>query len=265
MNSYDSFAELPASVQADLADWLLVLADSKQVLGLRYAEWCTGAPELEADVAISAMAQYELGHARLLLGALADLPDPRGPERDNDPGAWRSMAALDHPAANWTEVVALNALVDALLTVNMQAATEGGLRPLAQRLRKAVSEETYHTMHARAWFARLLEGPDAIAAQLHAAVQRVWPECVAWFGPAADNAIDRLAAAGVLDAGAAELRQRFLAATSDLFAEAPTAAGGNWSGWQSRSRRRGRPSFDAGTFAMLTGAHARAMGVVDRD
>lgn len=264
MKTYDSFTELPEPVQADLADWLVALADSKQVLGLRYAEWCTGAPELEADVAISAMAQYELGHARLLLGALADLPDPRGPERDTDPSAWCSMAALDAPAANWTELVALNALVDTLLTVNMQAATAGGLRPLAQRLRKAVSEESYHGMHAHAWFARLLEGPETIAAELRAAVDRLWPECLAWFGPREDNAIDRLAAAGVLDAPAASLRQRFVDATAGLFADAP-AAEIDWRGWQASSRRHGSPSFDEGTFAMLTGAHARAMGVVDRD
>jgi len=175
------------------------------------------------------------------------------------------MAALDRPAANWTELVALNALVDALLTVNMQAATEGGLRPLAQRLRKAVSEEGYHAMHARAWFARLLEGPEEIAAQLHATVERVWPECIAWFGPEGDNAIDRLAAAGVLGCGAAEMLRRFVEATADLFAEPPPAGEIDWSGWQPLSRRSGKPSFDPDTFAMLTGAHARAMGVVDRE
>jgi len=34
-----------------LADLILSIADNKQMLGLRYAEWATRAPSLEADIA----------------------------------------------------------------------------------------------------------------------------------------------------------------------------------------------------------------------
>lgn len=274
--AYRSFTEVPEALRQDLADWLLAVADNKSVLGLRYAEWCTGAPELEADVAVSAMAQYELGHARLLRGALNDLPeDPRDESRDTDAAAWRSLAALDRPARSWVDVVVLNALVDRLLTINLEAAAGGGLRPLAQRLRKAVAEEQYHSLHAEAWAQRLFEGPDELADRARASVRDVWPECVAWFGPADDNALDRLAEAGLIAAGAAALRGRYLEAVVSMLqghVELPVRRDGNgweaaeepdWEGWSEVSRRRGVPDFDSESFAMLTGAHARAMGVQD--
>ena len=45
---------------------VLSLADNKQMLGLRYAEWATRAPSLEADIAAAAMGLDDLGHSRVL-------------------------------------------------------------------------------------------------------------------------------------------------------------------------------------------------------
>jgi len=39
-----------------LGELILSLADNKQLLGLRYAEWATRAPSLEADIASAARA-----------------------------------------------------------------------------------------------------------------------------------------------------------------------------------------------------------------
>ena len=42
---------------------VLSLADNKQLLGLRYAEWATRAPSLEADIAAAAMGLDDLAAA----------------------------------------------------------------------------------------------------------------------------------------------------------------------------------------------------------
>lgn len=266
MTRYDSFADVPAELRADLAGWTLAVADSKRLLGLRYAEWCTGAPELEADVAVSAMAQYELGHARLLRGVLNELSeDPRDESRATDPATWCSLPPLDRPAKDWVEVVALNGLVDTLLTVNMESAVQGGLRPLAQRLRKALAEEQYHAMHAAAWLDRILDGPRDLGVRLADHVRAMLPECLAFFGPAGDNALDRLAAGGILDADAAALRGRFEEAVLPVLDGRVRLeeVAVDFDGWDPRTRRRGVPDYDEASFAMLTGAHARAIGVQD--
>ena len=260
--------DLAPEVRKLLADWLVAMSDSKHVLGLRYAEWCTGAPELEADIAASAMAQFELGHARVLRGVLADLPeDPRDASRDSDPATWYSNAALDAPFADWTELVVANALVDTLLTVNLRAALEGSFRPLTQRLRKVLAEEEYHAVHAGAWVRRLAQGPPSTIDRLGAATGAVWPGCLAWFGPPQGNGLDELHEAGVLAAGAAGLRRGWLDAVEPMFAGgAVTLDPGvtiDWEGWSPASRRHGAPAFDERCFEMITGARTRALGVRD--
>jgi ring-1,2-phenylacetyl-CoA epoxidase subunit PaaC len=53
-----------------IRDLILIMADSKRLLGTRYAEWILGAPELETGIACASMAQDEWGHARLLYALL---------------------------------------------------------------------------------------------------------------------------------------------------------------------------------------------------
>ena len=51
MTEIASPEDLSAEARQSLANWLMAMSDTKHLLGLRYAEWCTGAPELEADIA----------------------------------------------------------------------------------------------------------------------------------------------------------------------------------------------------------------------
>lgn len=259
---------LDAEQRVILANWLTAMSDTKHLLGLRYAEWCTGAPELEADIAASAMAQFELGHARVLRGVLAGLSeDPRDETRDTDRAAWFSVATLDRPFADWTELVVCNALVDTLLTANLRAALGGRFRPLTQRLRKVLAEEAYHGVHAGAWIGRLANGPEATREHLRGVVDDVWSDCLVWFGPPSGNGLDELHAAGVLGDDAAGLRARYAEAVAPMFGgtdlELADGADIDWSDWNAASRRRGVPGFDERCFAMITGAKTRAMGVTD--
>ncbi len=268
MSDLGAAAALDDGTRRYLADWLMAMSDTKHLLGLRYAEWCTGAPELEADIAASAMAQFELGHARVLRGVLTDLAeDPRDESRDTDPATWYSAAALDKPFSDWTELVVSNALVDTLLTVNLQSCLEGSFRPLTQRLRKVLAEEEYHSVHAGAWIGRLADGPDPVAERLAAVVGDVWTGCLGWFGPGSGNGLDELHAAGILADDAAGLRARYIDAVSPMFAGTSIRLGAadeiDWDGWNPASRRHGVPAFAEGCFAMVTGAKTRAMGVRD--
>ncbi len=157
-----------------LSDLVLSIADNKQMLGLRYAEWATRAPSLEADIAAAAMGLDDLGHSRVLYGCLEPLgEDPRGPQRETDPGSLRSLSYFDEPWTEWSQFVAANSVLDTAFTVMIEACVGGSVEVLRHRLRKMLMEERYHFLHGRSW---LRSGIDT--EPLH----RAWREAVEWFG-----------------------------------------------------------------------------------
>jgi len=153
-----------------LADLVLALADNKQLLGLRYAEWAIRAPSLEADIAAAAMGLDELGHSRVLYGCLDPVgADPRGPDREADPGTYRNLPYFDRPWTEWSQFVAANAVLDTAFTALVQACVEGNVDVLRSRLRKMLQEERYHFLHGRSW---LREGSSSVdEASLAAAIE----------------------------------------------------------------------------------------------
>lgn len=253
-----SAADLPARRAGALARWLLALADSKRLLGIRYGEWCTGAPELEADIACTAMAQYELGHARILYGLLPDFPqDPRGPERQRSAAGYRHLPNLDQPFGSWTDVVLANALVDTALTVALEVALESRYRPLALRLRKAVEEEEFHYLHGEAWFLRLAEEPES-RARLSSGLEAALQPLLLWPGPD-EGETALLASQGLITSGPGEQRAIFLERLRPLLEPAGfqlPAVELRWDGWDDALRRLGPVRLDGPTLELLRHAEA---------
>ena len=199
--------ELDTAPRRALADFILALADTKRILGIRYAEWCDGAPTLEASVAASAMAQDELGHSRALLPLLKDFPDvdpsiPGEAPREK----YYAVAFLDRPFATWPTFVAANLLIGGALTVALEAARESRYVPLRTRAGKILEEERFHWLHGEGWFKRLAaDGKEEI--DLAQNIEEILPQALCWFGRVED---DWLARENILDAGADELRARLL-------------------------------------------------------
>jgi 1,2-phenylacetyl-CoA epoxidase catalytic subunit len=223
-----------------LSALILSLADNKQLLGLRYAEWATRAPSLEADIAAAAMGLDDLGHARVLYGCLPSLgEDPRGPERETDPGSYCALPYFDRPWASWAQFVAANAVLDTAFTVMIQACVEGDVEVLRTRLRKMLSEERYHFLHGRSW---LRSGTDPEP------LREAWRQAIEWFGPPAGD-VAELHQRGALSRGPHEL----LALLAERLETAAPAVEVDWSGWDP-VRRRGQPGvMDERTFEMLRG------------
>ena len=134
-------ADLSLEVRAAVRDLILVLADSKRLLGMRYANWILGAPELEAGIACASMAQDEWGHARLLYALLREFGDDVDAlEHGRDATDYCNIETLDGEPASWPQLVVLNALVDTALTVQLEALTTSAYVPLRQRVQKLLEQ-----------------------------------------------------------------------------------------------------------------------------
>jgi ring-1,2-phenylacetyl-CoA epoxidase subunit PaaC len=104
---------------ATLAAYCLMLGDDALVLSQRLAEWCSNAPDLEEDIALSNIALDLLGQARLLLAraAAADgsqvpaLPDGSPvPDEDRlaffrDAPQFRNVRLVEVPGGDFAQTV----------------------------------------------------------------------------------------------------------------------------------------------------------------
>lgn len=244
-------------------DLVLVLADSKRLLGMRYADWILGSPELEAGIACASMAQDEWGHARLLYSILKDFGDDVDHlEHERTARDYRNMMVLDAPPAKWPEVVVLNAFADAALTVQLEALRGSSEAVLRQRVEKMLEEERYHAIHASAWFSRIAGAGDPARDALVDAVDRGFPTLLQWFGPEGERAESLRAAGVVQDAGDA-LRKRYMERVSPLLEQVGRARADGWgeldfAAFDEASRRSGGEGPDEETLLKVRGDKNRA-------
>lgn len=221
----DRPSALPRDTVPALVDLVVALADNKHALGLRYGEWCTCGPTIEAGVAATAMAQDELGHARVLYGLLEELPGaPRRSEHEWVSGDARTVGLLQQPFPGWPDLIVANVLFDQALACVLDTALGSSYLPLRQRTRKLIEEEHFHAIHGRGWLLQLAaEGPE-VRAWLEQIVRRWWSDTLCWFGPEAGGALASLVRTGVLREAGEAVRQRFSGMLGPLLQEAGLAA-----------------------------------------
>jgi ring-1,2-phenylacetyl-CoA epoxidase subunit PaaC len=201
-------ATLPAVALGEL---LRSLADDEFVIGFSDSEWTGIAPLLEEDVAMSSLAQDELGHAAALYGLLGELigADPDALAYDRQPAEYRHCRLLDHARGDWAMTIARRFLYDTSDAIRLEALVGGAWDPLADLTAKLIREERYHQMHATVWLDRLAGGGDVARSRLVAALTTLGPDAATVFTPLPDEAA--LIAAGILAAPMAELEGRWRA------------------------------------------------------
>lgn len=189
-----------------LAASLLAIADDELILGHRHSEWTGFAPDIESDVALSSIAQEEIGHARLfyeqaclLLGGDADaLAYGRSPEQ------FRNAVLVERPNGDWGFTIVRMFLYDRADAVRMEALAAGPVTPLADLARQLRREEKYHLMYGEQWLRRLAQATADSRARVQTALDGAWADAEALFDPV--DGQDTLTSAGVLRSSRAEQR-----------------------------------------------------------
>jgi ring-1,2-phenylacetyl-CoA epoxidase subunit PaaC len=216
-SSTDRATAAPAATE--LAELLRSMADDEFVIGFSDSEWTGIAPLLEEDVAMSSLAQDELGHATALYGLLAGLTgtDPDALAYDREPSAYRHCRLLDHARGDWAMAICRRYLYDTADAVRLDALAGGTWAPLAELVGKLIREERYHLMHAGAWLDRLARDGHEGRPRLLEALEILGPDAATVFATLPGE--PELIEAGILAAPMTELEDRWRASI------APTLAG----------------------------------------
>ncbi len=224
MAATDSDADADPDATADIEDldalegeareavrrFLLRLADDELVAAERYTEWQVRSPTLESDIALSNIAQDELGHARLWYDLLQRFGDD---ETDliweRDPADFRHTTLVELPfgEGDWADAIVRSYLYDVAEDIRLHAIEDSAVVPIRDRVGKILDEEEYHLEHAHNWLERLVADEDG-RERVQAALDRLYPHALTLFEPAGDvEAI--VADLGVRDQSLQEMREEW--------------------------------------------------------
>jgi ring-1,2-phenylacetyl-CoA epoxidase subunit PaaC len=196
--TYAGPEDLSDTEQAALEELLLRLADDEYVAAERYVEWQIFAPTLESDLALANIAQDEYGHARLWYDLLQEFGYHEADLLwERDAGDFRHSTLVEQPfgEGDWADAVVRSYLYDAAEILRLEALTDTSYAPLADRVPKAIDEESYHREHAQSWLERLTVGSDETASsegedptreshrRVQAALDRLFPHALTLFEP----------------------------------------------------------------------------------
>ncbi len=158
---------------------VLGLADDALIAAQRLAMWCSRAPELEEDVALTNIALDQLGAARLLLTYAGEL---EGAGRDEDALAYlradhefRNVLLVELPETDFAWAIGKLLFLGGWQALNYASLAGGEDQRLAGIAGKTVKESAYHLDHARQWTLRLGDGTTESHQRMQAAVDGLWP------------------------------------------------------------------------------------------
>ncbi|MFI7678659.1 1,2-phenylacetyl-CoA epoxidase subunit PaaC [Actinophytocola sp. NPDC049390] len=168
----------------DLAAYCLMLADDALILSQRLAEWCSRAPELEEDVALSNIALDLLGQARLLLTRAGEV-EGRGRDEDalaylRDEHEFRNVRLVEidcgpGPGGDFAVTIARLLVCSTWRLALFERLTSSKDPVLAAIAAKGVKELAYHRDHAAQWTLRLAGGTELSRERMVEGLARIWP------------------------------------------------------------------------------------------
>lgn len=148
----------PDALRAPLIDLLLALADDKLFLGHRNSDWTGLGPILEEDIAFSALAQDEIGHAASIYQMIAPWlnhsPDQLAYGRQPDEYRCAAIVELSDDF-DWAFALVRQFFCDHFDVLRLERLSHSSYKPLAALAARQLAEERQHVAHADQWLTRL--------------------------------------------------------------------------------------------------------------
>lgn len=188
------------------------LADDEFVVAERYTEWQVRAPTLESDLALSNIAQDELGHARLWYDLLMDLGyEQKDLLYERDPADFRHSTLVEMPfeEGDWADAILRSYLYDVAEELRLEALEDSAHPKIADRVGKIQSEEEYHLEHATNWMERLADGEQGHQ-RLQDALDRLFAHALTLFEPVDPEIEETIVALGLRTRSLDELGEEWL-------------------------------------------------------
>lgn len=155
------------------------IADNKFILGDRLVEIGISGPNLEATLSSIAMAQAELGHARLMYKWANELQDLNGSKIEVRGQTGKAFPTVVH-TSNWISLIAglyaVNLAVDHVMKVVINTNHPEVNTPFSKMLK----EQEEHLLYSKSWCKQLLNDTGAVPKTFRQELEKVTVEVGKW-------------------------------------------------------------------------------------
>lgn len=210
--------------QEALTTYTLRLADNALIMGHRLGEWCSKAPILEEDLAITNMALDMIGRAEAILRYTAELEGKGHSEDDlayrRDERKYYNHLLVEQPNGDFAYTIArqlFNSAYEFFYYTELMQSKDATLAAIAA---KSIKEIKYHLKHASDWTIRLGDGTEESAARMQNAINDLWMYTGELFE--SDELDENLSALGIAP-NASELKGKWKTYIMNVLAEAKLA------------------------------------------
>lgn len=149
-------------LQSPLFRFVLGLADDSVVLSHRLSEWCSNAPYLEEDIALSNVALDYIGRARMLYQYAAEIEGKDHTE--DDLAYWRNEREFTNllihelPKGDFAFTMMRQFFLDVFYNLYLEKLVNSKDETIAAIAAKAIKETRYHLKRSEPWIRQLSEG-----------------------------------------------------------------------------------------------------------
>ncbi|PQJ11338.1 phenylacetate-CoA oxygenase subunit PaaI [Flavipsychrobacter stenotrophus] len=164
--------------QQALYKYSLRLGDNALILSARLSEWCSNAPFLEEDLAVTNMALDLIGRAQAMLKYAGEVD---GNSKTEDDLAYRrgerdyyNNLIMELPNGDFAYTMVRQLFVstfELFFYEELQKSTDATLAAIAA---KTLKEVKYHHLHAKDWVIRLGDGTEESNRRVQQAVNQLW-------------------------------------------------------------------------------------------
>jgi ring-1,2-phenylacetyl-CoA epoxidase subunit PaaC len=161
-------------------EYTLRLADNALILGHRLSEWCSKAPTLEIDMALSNIALDLIGQSRNLYQYAASLEGEKT-EDDfaylRDAHEFKNCLLVEMPNGDFAMTIMRQFLFSAFQLPFYEKLKDSESDILRGVSEKAVKEVSYHLRWSSEWVIRLGDGTEESHARIQKALTTLWAYC----------------------------------------------------------------------------------------
>jgi ring-1,2-phenylacetyl-CoA epoxidase subunit PaaC len=155
------------------------IADNKFILGDRLVEIGVSGPNLEATLSSIAMAQAELGQARLMYKWAYELKGLNGSKVEIKNQTGKAFPSVVN-SSNWISVIAGVYAVNLAVNLVMNALTNGNNPEIKAPFSKMFKEMEEHLLYSKNWSKQLLNDKGAVPKTFLQELEKVKLEILQW-------------------------------------------------------------------------------------